>query len=62
MQDLDGHLRLVVLTFVSDFAFKIECTAFVDDVGRGDEHGEAELEHKRVDDEERTIVEEGAGP
>lgn len=47
---------------MSDFAFKIECTAFVDDVGRGDEHGEAELEHKRVDDEERTIVEEGAGP
>ena len=45
-----------------DLALEIECSAFVGDVPGSDEEGETYPEHECEYGEERTVVEEDAGP
>lgn len=45
-----------------DLALEVECPALVGDVAGGDEEGKAEPEHECENGEERTVVEQDAGP
>lgn len=45
-----------------DFAFQIECAAFVSDISRDNEENKGNPEKKAVDCQKRTVVQKDTGP